>query len=91
MGLQEIEWVILAGFDATANGWIETTWNVGGCASRQMVGRLVDEEGRWICGRSASRSGCASPAFLGLVSKGAEERGEMLAFAHIPTGPAATG
>jgi hypothetical protein len=35
----------------------------------------------WICGRSASPTGCASPA-----SRASSESGEMLAFAHIPTG-----
>jgi hypothetical protein len=43
--------------------------------------RQVYEEGLWICGRSASPPGCASPA--------SSESGEMLAFAHIPTGATA--
>jgi putative transposase len=38
-------------------------------------------EGLWICGRSALPTGCASP-----VSRASSESGEMLAFAHIPTG-----
>src|ERR1700726_3284404 len=42
--------------------------------------RRVYEEGLWICGRSASPTGCASPA-----SRASSEGGEMLAFAHIPT------
>jgi putative transposase len=39
------------------------------------------QEGLWICGRSAVPTGCASPA-----SRASSEGGEMLAFAHIPTG-----
>jgi len=46
--------------------------------------RQVYREGLWICGRSASPTGCASPA-----SRASSESGEMLAFAHIPTGTAA--
>src|SRR6516164_5781354 len=46
--------------------------------------RRVYEEGLWICGRSALPTGCASPA-----SRASSEGGEMLAFAHIPTGAAA--
>ena len=46
--------------------------------------RRVYEEGLWICGRSALQTGCASPA-----SRASSEGGEMLAFAHIPTGAAA--
>jgi putative transposase len=42
--------------------------------------RQIYEEGLWICGRSASPTGCASP-----VSRASSESGEMLAFAHIPT------
>src|SRR5205807_2086289 len=40
--------------------------------------RQIYQEGLWICGRSAVPTGCASPA--------SSESGEMLAFAHIPTG-----
>jgi putative transposase len=47
--------------------------------------RRVYEEGLWICGRSASPTGCASPA-----SRASSESGEMLAFAHIPTGTTAS-
>src|SRR6266581_4567181 len=43
--------------------------------------RHIYEEGLWICGRSALPTGCASPA-----SRASSESGEMLAFAHIPTG-----
>ena len=43
--------------------------------------RQIYEEGLWICGRSALPTGCASPA-----SRASSESGEMLAFAHIPTG-----
>jgi putative transposase len=46
--------------------------------------RQIYEESLWICGRSASPTGCASPA-----SRASSESGEMLAFAHIPTGPTA--
>ena len=46
--------------------------------------RRVYEEGLWICGRSVLPTGCASPA-----SRASSEGGEMLAFAHIPTGAAA--
>src|SRR5712691_12918823 len=43
--------------------------------------RQIYEECLWICGRSAMPTGCASPA-----SRASSESGEMLAFAHIPTG-----
>jgi len=43
--------------------------------------RQVYQEGLWICGRSALPTGCASPA-----SRANSEGGEMLTFAHIPTG-----
>ncbi len=43
--------------------------------------RQIYEEGLWICGRSALPTGSASPA-----SRAGSESGEMLAFAHIPTG-----
>src|SRR5947209_11258529 len=46
--------------------------------------RQIYEEGLWICGRSALPTGCASP-----TSRASSEGGEMLAFAHIPTGTAA--
>ena len=46
--------------------------------------RQIYQEGLWICGRSASPTGCASPA-----SRASSEGGEMLAFAHIPTGATA--
>jgi putative transposase len=45
--------------------------------------RQIYQEGLWICGRSALPTGCASPA-----SRASSEGGEMLAFAHIPTGTA---
>src|SRR5215831_1460738 len=45
--------------------------------------RHVYQEDLWICGRSALPTGCASPA-----SRASSEGGEMLAFAHIPTGTA---
>src|ERR1700720_4342369 len=44
----------------------------------------IYEESLWICGRSASPTGRASPA-----SRASSESGEMLAFAHIPTGTTA--
>ena len=44
----------------------------------------IYEESLWICGRSASPTGCASPA-----SRASSGSGEMLAFAHIPTGTTA--
>jgi putative transposase len=44
----------------------------------------IYQESLWICGRSASPTGCASPA-----SRASSESGEMLAFAHIPTRTAA--
>jgi len=47
--------------------------------------RQIYEEGLWICGRSAVPTGCAFPA-----SRASSESGEMLAFAHIPTGTAAS-
>jgi len=40
------------------------------------------KNGRWICGRSAAPTGSAFPA-----SRASSKSGEMLAFAHIPTGP----
>ena len=46
--------------------------------------RQIYQEGLWICGRSAGPTGCASPA-----SRASSESGEILAFAHIPTGTAA--
>ena len=46
--------------------------------------RQIYEEGLWICGRSASPTGSASPA-----SRASSESREMLAFAHIPTGATA--
>ena len=46
--------------------------------------RQIYQEGLWICGRSALPTGSASPA-----SRASSEGGEMLAFAHIPTGAAA--
>ena len=44
----------------------------------------IYQQSLWICGRSASPTGCASPA-----SRASSESGEMLAFAHIPTGTTA--
>ena len=46
--------------------------------------RQIYQDGLWICGRSASPTGCASPA-----SRASSGSGEMLALAHIPTGAAA--
>jgi putative transposase len=46
--------------------------------------RQIHQEDLWICGRSALPTGCASP-----VSRANSESGEMLAFAHIPTGTTA--
>jgi putative transposase len=46
--------------------------------------RQIYQEGLWICGRSALPTGCASP-----TSRASSESGEMLAFAHIPTGATA--
>ena len=46
--------------------------------------RQIYEEDLWICGRSASPNGSASPA-----SRASSTSGEMLAFAHIPTGTTA--
>ena len=43
--------------------------------------RQIYEEGLWVCGRAALPTGCASPA-----CRASSESGEMLAFAHIPTG-----
>jgi putative transposase len=43
--------------------------------------RQIYQEGLWICGRSPLPTGCASP-----TSRASSESGEMLAFAHIPTG-----
>ena len=43
--------------------------------------RQIYQQGLWIYGRSALPTGCASPA-----SRASPESGEMLAFAHIPTG-----
>ncbi len=44
-------------------------------------GAVYAEQGLWVCGRSAAPTGSASPA-----SREGSESGEMLAFAHIPTG-----
>jgi hypothetical protein len=46
--------------------------------------RQIYQEGLWICGRSALPTGCASSA-----CRASSESGEMLAFAHIPTGATA--
>src|SRR5947209_3245375 len=46
--------------------------------------RQIYDEALWICGRLALPTGCASPA-----SRAGSESGEMLAFAHIPTGATA--
>jgi hypothetical protein len=46
--------------------------------------RQIYQGSLWICGRSAMPTGCASP-----TSRASSESGEMLAFAHIPTGTAA--
>src|SRR5271170_1006815 len=46
--------------------------------------RQIYQEGLWICGRSALPTGCASAA-----SRANSGSGEMLAFAHIPTGATA--
>ncbi|WP_414644625.1 integrase core domain-containing protein, partial [Bradyrhizobium sp.] len=46
--------------------------------------RQIYQKGLWICGRSAVPTDCASPA-----SRANSESGEMLAFAHIPTGATA--
>jgi putative transposase len=46
--------------------------------------RQIYQEGLWICGRSTLPTGRASP-----TSRASSESGEMLAFAHIPTGTAA--
>src|SRR6516165_10685013 len=46
--------------------------------------RQIYQEGLWIGGRSAMPTGSASPA-----SRANSTSGEMLAFAHIPTGTAA--
>ena len=45
----------------------------------------VGKNSRWRCGRSAAPTGSASPA-----SRASSKSGEMLAFAHIPTGVAAS-
>src|SRR6516225_7200665 len=46
--------------------------------------RQIYDEGLWICRRSALPTARASP-----VSRASSESGEMLAFAHIPTGTTA--
>ena len=46
--------------------------------------RQIYQEGLWICGRSALPTGSASPA-----PRASSGGGEMLAFAHIPTGATA--
>ena len=46
--------------------------------------RHIYQEGLWICGQSAVPTGCAFP-----VSRASSQSGEMLAFAHIPTGTTA--
>ena len=43
--------------------------------------QVYEAQCRWICGRSALPTGCASP-----TSRASSKSGEMLAFAHIPTG-----
>jgi putative transposase len=46
--------------------------------------RQIYQKGLWICGRSALPTGSTSAA-----SRASSESGEMLAFAHIPTGTTA--
>ena len=46
--------------------------------------RQIYQQGPWVCGRSALPTGSASPAF-----RANSKNGEMLAFAHIPTGATA--
>jgi putative transposase len=46
--------------------------------------RHIYEQDLWVCGRSALPTGSASPA-----SRASSDSGEMLAFAHIPTGATA--
>ena len=46
--------------------------------------QVYEAQCRWICGRSAVPTGCAS-----LASRASSKSGEMLAFAHIPTGATA--
>src|SRR5580693_663873 len=46
--------------------------------------QVYEAQCRWICGRSALPTGCASPA-----SRASSKSGQMLAFVHIPTGTAA--
>jgi putative transposase len=43
--------------------------------------QVYEAQCRWICGRSALPTGCASPA-----SRASSKSRAMLAFAHIPTG-----
>jgi hypothetical protein len=57
---------------------------IGGQSLGYRTPRQIYQEGLWICGRSALPTGCASPA-----SRSSSVGGEMLAFAHIPTGAAA--
>jgi putative transposase len=47
--------------------------------------RQIYEDDLWICGRSALPTGSASPA-----ARASSASGEMLVFAHIPTGAAAS-
>ena len=47
--------------------------------------RQIYEQGLWICGRSALPTGSAPP-----TPRASSESGEMLAFAHIPTGATAS-
>src|SRR6266436_1701052 len=47
--------------------------------------QIYEAQCRWICGRSAAPTSSASPA-----SRTRSERGEVLAFAHIPTGTTTT-
>ena len=68
--------------EAKAGAWLDF-YNIE--RQHQSLGyrtpRQIYQEGLWICGRSALPTGCASPA-----SRASSESGEMLAFAHIPTG-----
>jgi hypothetical protein len=62
------------------------TWSASTMKKRQHQSlgdrtlRQIYQERLWICGRSASPTGCASPA-----SRASSESGEMLAFAHMPS------
>jgi hypothetical protein len=87
-GLQEIEWVIWGVFCLSAKGWIEMEWSARRLV-RQAIGRSgSDEAGGYV--DDPLRGASALPPRSARWPPGSLGTRGMLAFAHIPAGPAAT-